>query len=89
MKRYINRFTKWLRKRETIEEILCTIGGAIALIASIHIFIILKQDIHWIIALVPSVVLFLVSTLVIPIFVILMLYGFEMLWRLIRKQLKR
>lgn len=89
MKRYINLFIKWIRKRETIEEILCTIGGAIALIECIRIFIILKEDIHWIIALVPSVVLFLVSTLVIPIFVILMLYGFEMLSRWIRKQLKR
>ena len=89
MKRYINRFTRWVRKREAIEEILCTIGGAIALIGCIHIFIILKQDINWIIALVPTVALFLVATLVIPIFVILMLYGFEMLWRWIRKQLKR
>ena len=89
MKRYIKRFTRWVRQMDKVEKICWIIAWIIALIVSVIFFLEALEAMHWLLALLISVVICPFATWECFFVILLLLCGLEMLWEWIYKKLRR
>ena len=89
MKRYINRFTRWVRQMDKVEKICWIVGLIIALILSVICFLSALEAMHWLFALLISLVVFPCATWECCWVILLVLGALEMLWEWICKKLRR